>query len=189
MLHFSFIFFAEAQAGILWVLHTWVKRLEKHCFDQLEKQTYDRNRLKGFIVCVRDMVSTQYNFVIPCNLRLSQNSNKQKTESSPFEKSRAVQKSPFGHVSSSSHFSTQWKAVRTCLLVMRLPPQTPPLSSTSRTILRFALSYNPEIGLHNTKDISALGCTKKKTIFDNLTIFEILTIFDNFDFFLKFAIC
>ena len=51
---------------------------------------------------------------------------------------------------------TQWKAVRTCLLVMRDPPHrqespSPLCGQHIRTILRFAQSYNPEIGLHNPK--------------------------------------
>ena len=67
----------------------------------------------------------------------------------------------FLHVSHFVQLLTQWKAVRTCLFVMRDPPQLQknlifPIFSFHhgrhiRTILRFAQSYNPEIGLHNLK--------------------------------------
>ena len=131
---------------VVWDLHIWEKRLENPCFDQLHKQTYDRNRVKGVIVWVWDMVSTQYNFVIPCNLRLSQNSNKHKKLNSYPLKSRERYKSYLPQWHSERQWERAywwWDSRHRHHLYQAQVGQS------------WDLHYNPEIGLHNTKDISA----------------------------------
>ena len=79
-----FLQFMPANSGIS---ASEIKCLKTSCFDQLHKHTFDSKHVIVWcnVVIILDMVLTHYNFVIPCNLRLSQNRNKHKTKSLPFE--------------------------------------------------------------------------------------------------------